>query len=53
MKKEITITVIAPIECTEQQFEEWVEFCVHYNGHISMSNPLHEYDIETSDINFH
>ncbi len=50
MKKEITITVKAPCECTDEQFEEWAKFCLGYNGQISMSNPLHEYDLEADDL---
>jgi len=51
MEKEITITVIAPIECTDEQFQEWAEFCLGYRGNISIDNPLHEYDLEANDLN--
>ena len=30
---------------TDEQFEEWVKFCVGDIGGIKMSNPLHEYDM--------
>lgn len=50
MEKEITVTIKAPIDCTEEQFEEWVRFCLHDTGSMSMDNPLHEYDIETSNL---
>lgn len=50
MEKKITITVKAPIECTEEQFEEWVKYSVHYTSDISLSNPLHEYELEVEEI---
>lgn len=50
MVKEITITVKAPIQCTDEQFQEWVEYCLGYRGGMSMENPLHEYDLEASDV---
>lgn len=50
MEKEITITVSAPIECTDEQFEEWVEYCLGYTGGISMDNPLCEYDLEANEV---
>lgn len=51
MTKEITITVTSPIDCTDEQFNEWAKFCLGYNGGISIENPLHEYDLEATDIN--
>jgi hypothetical protein len=51
MTKEITITVKSPIDCTEEQFDEWIKFCLHYNGGMSIENPLHEYDFEATNIN--
>ena len=50
MTKEITITVTAPCECTEEQFREWAEFCLGYRGGVPLTNPLHEYDLEASDV---
>lgn len=50
MTKEIRITVTAPIECTEAQFEEWVRYCVHDIASIPITNPLHEYDMEAEDV---
>jgi len=53
MEKEITINVVAPIECTDEQFKEWCEYSLGYIGGISMENPLHEYELEATyvDIN--
>ena len=31
---------------TEEQFHEWVAFCVGEAGGIRMSNPLHDLDME-------
>ncbi len=50
MEKEVRINVVAPVECTEEQFQEWVEYCLGYRGSISMQNPLHEYDLEAKDV---
>lgn len=50
MTKQITITVTSPIDCTDEQFNEWVKFCVHYTAEMSLSNPLHEYDMESDTI---
>lgn len=52
MEKEVTITVTAPVDCTDEQFEEWAKFNLGYSERISMDNPLHEYDLECSDIDF-
>ena len=52
MKKKITITVEAPIPCTEEQFEEWVLFGLGYAGDIDMSNPLSGYQLEADDVEF-
>jgi len=52
MTREITITVTAPVDCTDQQFKEWVMFEVGYGSSISIDNPLHEYDLEADVINF-
>lgn len=45
-----TITVVAPVDCTEDQLREWVEFCTGYRGGISTDNPLHEHDMEASSV---
>ena len=50
MEKEVTITVTAPVDCTDEEFKEWVEFCVGYMGGMSMENPLHEYSLEVRDV---
>lgn len=50
MEKEIIITVKAPVECTDEQFQEWAEYCLGNRGVISVENPLHAYDLEASDV---
>ena len=50
MEKEVRITVSAPVECTDEQFQEWVEYCLGCRGSIPTSNPLHEYDLEAKDV---
>ena len=31
---------------TDEQFEEWVKFCIGERGGIQMSNPLHDMDLD-------
>jgi hypothetical protein len=52
MEKELKITVIAPIECTDEHFQEWCEYCLNYRGDISIENPLHEYDLKATYVEF-
>jgi hypothetical protein len=35
-------------EHTDQQFDDWVKYCVGELGGISMDNPLHECDLEAT-----
>lgn len=53
MTREVALTVTAPVECTEEQFEEWVKFCTGYHASISTDNPLSEWDMEADlvDVN--
>ncbi len=51
MNKDITINVTAPCECTEEEFQEWVEYNTGYSAGVSMKNPLHEYDLEANSVN--
>lgn len=46
MTKEVRFTVTAPVDCTDEQFREWVEYCTGSTASISISNPLHEYDMQ-------
>ena len=48
----IEITVRVPIECSREDFEEWVEFETGYNGCLSGTNPLIESGFEVEDISF-
>ena len=50
MEKEIRLTVKAPVECTDQQFQEWAEYSLGYRGVISVENPLYGYDLVASDF---
>jgi len=52
MTREITITVTAPVDCTDEQFEEWVKFCTGFTAQIQMGNPLCEYDMSAGTISF-
>lgn len=48
----IEITVRVPADCTREEFEEWVEFSVGYNGCLKGDNPLINEDFEIKDILF-
>ena len=50
MKKQITMYVTAPVECTDEQFEEWAEFNLGSRADMSTSNPLSDYDLTTDDV---
>lgn len=39
MQAQITITVSNPIECTPEQFREWLEFHYGKSSAISIENP--------------
>jgi len=53
MEKEMIITVVAPIDCTDEQFQEWAEYSLGYIGGISIDNPLHDEPFEASDVNLY
>ena len=53
MEKEITINVVAPIDCTDEQFKEWCEYSLGYIGGMSTENPLHEYELEATYVDIH
>ena len=38
----INIELVRPMECTDDQLLEWVEFELGYRADISMENPLSE-----------
>lgn len=50
MIREIKIIVTAPVECTEEQFKEWAEYCTGYSSSISLNNPLCDQKMEADDI---
>lgn len=50
MTKEVKLTVTAPTDCTDEQFQEWVEYCTGNRASISMNNPLHEYDMDADNV---
>lgn len=50
MTRKITISVTAPVECTDEQFREWSEFCLGHTSSMSSENPLSEYDLEASEV---
>lgn len=53
MTKEIRITVTAPEDCTEEQFQEWIEYCTGNRGGISMENPLWDCEMEAETVDIY
>ena len=43
---EVSFTIEPPIEATDIEVEDWLNFCLGSRGDISHDNPLHEYDID-------
>ena len=39
-----------PVESTEDELREWVEYCLGITGMLSMNNPLSEHDLEGDDV---
>lgn len=51
--KEIRMTVVAPVECSNEQFDEWIEYKLGYHEDvISEDNPLKDYDLNATSIDF-
>ena len=53
MRKQIRMYVTAPEECTEDQFEEWVEFSLGIRGDCQLTNPLADYSLEAEDVDIY
>lgn len=45
-----TIFLTPPVDATDNQIQEWVEYCTGYRGSISMDNPLNQYDLEADSV---
>ncbi|MCX8167189.1 MAG: hypothetical protein N3E37_05065, partial [Candidatus Micrarchaeota archaeon] len=48
MKAEVIFEITPPVECTKEQFEEWIKYRLGIRDEIKLSNPLHEYDLDLS-----
>lgn len=35
---------------TDEQFEEWIKYAIGSRGGISMENPLHDQDLDHTDL---
>lgn len=51
MKVEVTMTATIPVDATDEQIQEWIEYCTHNRGGISIENPLSDYDMQADDVN--
>jgi hypothetical protein len=50
---EINITIQKPdIDCTQEEFREWLYYELGYSGSIKMDNPLADEQLEITDINY-
>ena len=50
---EITITIQEPdIDCTQEEFSEWLYYELGYSGRIAMDNPCVDEQLEITDINY-
>jgi hypothetical protein len=49
-RRDVTITLIVPCDCTDDQFKEWVEFNTGVIGGISLTNPLCDYDLDADYV---
>jgi len=50
MTYEVEFTVTPPVDATEDQVQEWLEFCLGANAEISKSNPLSDYDMSADSF---
>lgn len=52
MIREIKLTISTPegVDCTEQEFQQWVRYITNYSSYISIANPLRLYGLEPDDI---
>lgn len=48
--KEVRMTVTAPVECSNEQFDEWIDYKLGVQAEISSTNPLAEYDLEATSV---
>ncbi len=46
----VELEINPPVECTDTELREWVEYCTGNIGAISMDNPLMDYDLEATDV---
>lgn len=47
MKAKIFFTVETDVQCTQEQFEEWLNYAVfEHTSSISVKNPLHSEDFD-------
>lgn len=46
----VEFEVETPVDCSEDEAEEWVRFCLGERGSMSADNPLAGYDIEADSV---
>jgi hypothetical protein len=47
---QITFTVNPPIETTNEQLLEWIDFELGVKPSMSMTNPLHKYELDEVEL---
>lgn len=48
--KTFIITIKAPIDCTDEEFKNWILFELGYRADLPGGNPLEDYPLEISKI---
>lgn len=47
----VTLEIEVPeVGATDEQIEEWLQFELHYNGDMKMSNPLSSEGVDADDF---
>ena len=48
-KAQATLEIRVPIEATESQIREWIEFNTHYRADMSLDNPLSAFGMDAAE----
>lgn len=52
MRAEVSFTLEPPVECTQDQFKEWIEYNIQQRADIKLDNPLCGYDLDLASNQF-
>lgn len=48
--KQVLITVVPPVECSDKQFRKWVAHRLGCREKLSSKNPLRDHELKAQDI---